>query len=547
MLYTETQPDISPDRNKLSAWRTRANELASAVERHHFIIVAALAILYAIYIWHPAHLILWHDEMFTYYIAKSPNFHKFIEEVRLLDMNPPLDYALTRVSQDLFGDSPFANRVPSILAFFLASIAFMYFLARRTGMLWGALAVLIVWYGPYFRFATQARGYAVLVAFFALTLLCWDSVLRGRHRQLALAGIFIGNTGMMLTHVFGCLSIMPFCVAEIVRWYRTRKTDWALWACLLLPLVWVLSYIPLIQRFEAEAFPAQFQGGIRKTGAFYTKRVIADVCPGVLLALVAALAVSPFFRSRSPQETAEPQRTGFTIAHAALFVGLMLPPILINLALMHTHGAFWDRYCITTAIGIYLAIGLFIGYQVKFSRLAALASIAVLVPFTIADTVVIPWEQERAARAVTSHTPISQLRPDLPFVVASGLTFIALDHHENGDFLKRVYYLTDRPSALHYTHATIFEGMAVENPYFHFRGHIVPYYRFIAQHPHFLVLGTMYYEEDWLLRKLKDDGAELNYMGEYNTPYKDWGMYDVVMPASAVAKAAQIASAQPHS
>jgi hypothetical protein len=124
---------------------------------------------------------------------------------------------------------------------------------------------------------------------------------------------------------------------------------------------------------------------------------------------------------------------------------------------------------------------------------------------------------------------LSQVRPDLPFVDASGLTFLEMDHRADDSFARRIYYLTDQQAAMQYAHATLFEGLSFLKHEFPIRANVVPYEQFIQQHRTFLVYGTVDYPEDWLLRKLMADGATVQYLGKFRDSYKDEDLYQVAL------------------
>lgn len=510
----------------MSSWN-RLETMARKLEVTPWLVVGFLTVFYILAILIPANLILWHDELYTFYIARSGSWHEFIESIRQLDLNPPLIYLLTGLSQRVFGNAPYATRLPEIVAFYLMSMGCLYFVARRSGWLWGAFTVLLIWYGPCLYFATQARPYALLMAFFTLTLLSWDRAVQSNSsRRLALAGVAIGCTGMMMSHVFGIFSIGPFILAEMVRWYRSRHADWALWACVLLPLGLVGTYVPLMNQFDVVAFPTQYQAGPRKVVSYFYKWAYLNICPGLLAALLAALA-----SSRGVKE-AEGGRSAFSSAHIALFVGFLLPPLLINAVLMRTHGAFWDRYCITSGVAIYVALGLFLSYKFGASRFTALTSTVVIGGLLVGSNIIAPYMDQQARKRVVPKINFATFRSDLPFVAASGLTFVEMDHNESEKFKGRLYYLTDRESALKYAHATLFEGLPKVAQHFPIRGHVEPYHQFLREHHRFLVIGNNEYPEDWLMKKLRDDGAELTFLGDFFTPYKDAAVYEVRMPNS---------------
>jgi hypothetical protein len=512
------------------------------------VILVLLGAVYCILVQWWLHVILWYDELHTYYIAQAPTIARMIEEIKQVDLNgrasssrwmfdPPMICGLVRASYAIFGVSTVATRLPSVIAFFLASAAVLVFLSRRVGGLWAAAAVVLFWYSPFFRYATEARPYGILLAFFSLTLLSWDSATETPETRLpspdyrlpspvsfrlwALAGIAAGNIGMMLSNVLAPLSIMPCCVAEFVRSWRQRRIDWAVWAALLLPLASVVLILPLLQHMGTAIYPTIFRASSEKIVKFYSNAIVW-VLPGLLAALVLAFPVAAWRRDASvPWHP-------FRSREAPLFVAALLPPVLVNLAMMRSGGPFWDRYCITTALIIYVVIVLFVAHECRLNRLAGLAALFGLLGFTLFREVKLLELQTQSSHA--HHVTIDQVRPELPFVVNSAVTFLALDHQENAAFLERVYYLVDPQSALRYAHTNLFEGLAGLKQYFPIRAHIESYEDFAAKHSHFLVFGEPEHPEQWLLRKLIAEGAKVDRVGDYVTPYEDSVLYEVTLP-----------------
>ena len=118
---------------------------------------------------------------------------------------------------------------------------------------------------------------------------------------------------------------------------------------------------------------------------------------------------------------------------------------------------------------------------------------------------------------------------DLPFVAASGLAFMELDHNESDQFASRLYYLTDREAAIHYAHASIFEGIPILKRTFPVRANVQAYCDFVIQHRRFLVLGTPQFPEDWLLEKLRDDGGRVELVADGNFGYRDQKLFLVTI------------------
>ena len=497
------------------------------LDRRPTVILLLLAALYGFLVQGPLRNILWYDELHTYYIAQAPSVGGMFEEMRRVDLNPPLIYFLVRASHAVFGVTPVATRLPSVIAFFLGSAAALVFLSRRVGGLWAAAAVVLFWYSPYFRYATEARPYGILLAFFALVLVSWDSATSETRplqtgRGWALAGIAAGNTGMMLSHVLAPLSIMPFCVAELVRSVRRRRIDGAVWAALLLPLGFGVLNLRSLRQVGTTIYPALFRASTAKIGAFYGEAG-ALVLPALIPALALAFLVAAWRRGHSAEWRL------FASWDAPLLAAALLPPVLLNLMMMRGGGPFWDRYCITTALTIYFVIVLFVAHECRLNRLAGLAALLAMLGFSLYREVRV---LDRQAQLVAAQSvAIDRVRPELPFVVSAGTTFLALDHQENAAFLQRVYFLTDEPSALRYAHTNLFEGIAALKQYFPIRAHIESYADFAARHPHFLVFGDPDRSDQWLLRKLAAEGAHVSKIGDFATPYEDSRLNEVTLPA----------------
>jgi hypothetical protein len=117
----------------------------------------------------------------------------------------------------------------------------------------------------------------------------------------------------------------------------------------------------------------------------------------------------------------------------------------------------------------------------------------------------------------------------LPFVDASGVTFLEMDQRSDDSFDHRIYYLTDRQAAMQYAHATLFEGLSALTHEFPIRANVEPFDQFTQQHRTFLVYGSIEHPEEWLLRKLMADGATLQYLGKFPGSYIDEDLYQVTL------------------
>jgi hypothetical protein len=241
---------------------------------------------------------------------------------------------------------------------------------------------------------------------------------------------------------------------------------------------------------------------------------ILYLVPPLLPALVLAFVALPYSKNRGRSIPARWPAAAWAIV-------VLLTPAILNLLLMRTGGAFWDRYCITSAFSFYILVAIALGWSTGFRRSSAIAAALVLA----AVALFLPYEPD-------SQTPlpkaIGSIRQDLPLVAASGLTFLEMDHYQDSGFQSRLYYLVDRSAAIRYAHSTIFENMPLLTHYFPIRAHVSAYNAFVSEHPHFMVLSRANFLETWILQKLCSDGAQIRLISSLPGPGKeDYQLYEV--------------------
>ena len=467
---------------------------------------------------------LWHDELLTFYIATAPNLSRLWQESPL-DLNPPLEYFAVRATTGLFGLSGYAVRLPSILAFLFGSLCLYRFVARKFDRWYGLLAILVFWASPFFYYATEARPYGLLIGLLGLTLLLWRRAAEPNRSSGWAWLLGLSVSAMMLSHLMAPLYVVPFCLAELVCAYRLRKFRFEIWAALLLPCVIPFLYLHLMSRFEAIIFPPGFQASFRKIAESYYGSLKLEALP-LLVALGLALS------SATPRShTDSRERRQLSSSEIALAAGFLAMPAIVNLVLMPTHGAYFDRYAFPVEFGYALVTVFFLASQTNLSRGAPIAASGVLLLFVCAFNLGPGFEESVWARRPSPDATriLDGMRPDLPLVAASGLTFLELDHYGDPPTIARLYYLTDRNLATRYASATIFEGMPEAKEFFPIRAHVARYSEFLRGHSKFLVLGTPDYPEDWLLRALLDSHATVQYLGDFPGPYKDKQFYLVTI------------------
>ena len=475
---------------------------------------------------------LWHDELFTFYISQAPNFSSLLRETRLIDLNPPVSYLLTRASFSLFGVNTLTTRLPEMAGFLLAMLSLFIFVRRRAGTLYGILAATLLFTGVAGELAIEARPYGLLLGFGSLSLLAWQKA--RAHDRFAIPLLLIGGFGMLLSHVF-CLFIWAMlAAAEAVRIFLRRRIEWPLVIAWTLPLVSIAIYLPLLRMHASGIFPAAFLPNAKSIIVYYEDRTEPEIACVLLAALVMLMLVG--------RRAFQGARSWFLSASEMTSTILLIAtPIVLILELRLSHAVFFSRYATAGSIGIAILAAILLARWTGRDTRAAIVCIAIAL--VTGGQLRFSGELPSAVRAVlhqhilTTTEPVvepcetcmrtAQLDPSIPLVDASGLTFLEMDHREDTSTLSRVFYLTDPKASAEFSHANIFEGMELEQSLFPMRANVSTYSDFIQRHPRFFVLGDYHFPEDWLLRKLQADGATLRMLGPTKNSYRDKDLYEV--------------------
>jgi hypothetical protein len=509
------------------------DQASNFLENRVWLVSLLLAALYliALHRWHAKPL--WYDELYTYYIAQAPSLHAMFRWIRQIDLNPPLYYLAVRLTFHILHPGALSVRLPSILAYFVAALSVLWFVRVRLGTLYGFLAAIIVLGSTYGNYAIEARPYAFMLAFTGLCAVSWQRANEetGFRRWLLLFVLTLSGFSLLLSHVLALVGYGVILFAEAVRSVMRRKPDWTMWTALAVPLCSCVLYLPLIRQHSAGIYPPAFQASILAIYNCYSELWLATgPCLAAAIVVVFLTGTQPVTRSRNHSAT------GVTSSELTLALGLLAVPLAIILEFMRSHAQFFSRYGICSLLGIAILVPVFLSSLTSNSPRVALLSclifsFGIIRPESIARNLQQKLAPNKSSGFVSleSRESIKNVDPTLPFVDADGLTFVAMNYYENPAFLSRVYFLIDPAAAYKYSHANGFNGMPNIEGKFPVSGHIESYEDFAKKHQKFLVLGTYDYPDDWLLRKLIADKADVRFLGEFQSDYKDHELYEVTL------------------
>ena len=213
----QSEPDFL--QRVLATASRRITTLADALEKHSAVFLPILLVLYVWILKSSRVKRLWHDELYTFYIAQAPSFAKMMEWTRTIDLNPPLYYIAARLTFHVLHPSAFSVRLPSMVAYFVATLCAYQFVRRRLTPLYGLLAAMVMLASSFNQYSYEARPYAFVLGFLGILALGWQRAIQEDKPRSWMAYVFVllGGFGMLLSHVLASVAYAALLLTEAIR------------------------------------------------------------------------------------------------------------------------------------------------------------------------------------------------------------------------------------------------------------------------------------------------------------------------------------------
>ena len=485
----------------------RSHRVLAAVERKWPFLLVSLSLLFlAFTVLLDAKRPLTNDELFTFYISRQRTLHDVWNALMTgAEQLPIFFFVITRFLSSLFGGGQVALRLPETLGFLVMNVCTFLFVKRRVPASYGLVAFIFPAVTDAYYYACEARPYGLVMGFCGLAMLCWQSASQGRKGPLSLVGMALFLACAVNSHYYAVLLLVPFGVAELVRYFETKRFDWAMYIAIVFALVPLTLSLPAIR--ASSNYSSHFWAKPNWTSliSFYERLLIPAGLTLLLLLLISGLAI--YLRSNHKGEElldAKPSAHEFGLA----FGFILIPTVAILLANFVT-GAFTQRYSIYAVIGVSILLAWILARIGQHARLLGI----VLAGAAVGCWLIVGVRNLQQFRANqvdedVNFAFLSAVPTDLPLVLADPHEFFVQSHvaaqKGRGHFL----YLADVPLALKYT-----ETDTVERGLLALKGYapldVRDYHSFVANHSKFLLYGFPR-SYSWLMQGLVDSGRRVS-------------------------------------
>ncbi|HYZ75289.1 MAG TPA: glycosyltransferase family 39 protein, partial [Chthoniobacterales bacterium] len=357
------------------------------------------------------------DELFTFYISQQRTLHDVWSALLTgAEQLPIFFFMVTRMFTGLFGPSPIGLRLPETLGFLLMNVCTFLFVRRRVPASYSFVAFIFPAVTDAYYFAFEARPYGLVMGFCGLAMLCWQSAAEGRKQPLSLVGTALFLACAVNCHYYAVLLLLPFGMAELVRYFERRKFDWGLYIAIAVSVLPLIFSLPVIR--ASSKYSSHFWAKPSWTSliSFYENLLLPAALALMLIALISGLSM--YWRTDELQKRRwEEQPPAHEFALAIGFV--LLPTVAVCLAKFVT-GAFTSRYAIYTVIGLSILLAWSLAKIGRNTRVLGL----VLAGITVGCWLIVAVRnyQQFVANAVAQDKTfefLSSASTELPVVIAS--------------------------------------------------------------------------------------------------------------------------------
>lgn len=232
------------------------------------------------------------DELFTLYFSRLPDMGQVWQQLATgVEQTPPFFYVVTRASLSIVGDSAFALRLPEVGGVAVAATCVAAAVTRRSNLVYGSLAALVVLGSQATFYAHEARPYGLVLGLVAAGFLFWQLRIDDPGGIVVVGLMTAALTAAVASHYYAVLALLPIAAGEIVRGHTRKQIDVAVAVGLAVALVPLAVAWPLIDaaRRYSDSFWTQvdWAAAVEFTGwLFRTAAVPGDLAPRLEVSLL---------------------------------------------------------------------------------------------------------------------------------------------------------------------------------------------------------------------------------------------------------------------
>jgi hypothetical protein len=363
-------------------------------------------------------------------------------------------------------------------------VCLFFLLYRRTSVLWAFLGMTLPLVSSAFYYATEARGYGLVLGFCTLALLSWQRVTHlSAKRGYWLFTLFVACAMAVSSHYYAVLFVFALGIGELARSIQLRRVDIPIWLCFCggtVPLIAFSRTILSAQTYSTHFWATPIWG------------TLMDFYPGIFgnFANVVILGSIPYLvallRSDLYEENYRSQIGRFSTYEVVAWSSITAIPLFaMVLAKTVTHG-YTERYALSGIIGGVVLLCHFGFALAPRPRSFAMILSSVGLVYFVFHSIWIMRIHGLNVSMLAEQMDMLDSYSSSPLVVSDITVFHQTSFYAPRRVIENAVYVTDAKASVEYiSHDTIDRGLWELRPWFPLN--IVPRKTFVSQHREFLV------------------------------------------------------------
>lgn len=488
-------PLTNPASNERQTILTRIDRLASTIENKAWPLAIFLAAYLPLTALIARHKLIWDDEFFTLYISRASSMGEILKALATgADQHPPLFYFLVHEVMAALGPSHLTFRLHAIFGYGLFCICVFFLLRNRTSTLWAMAGMLLPLVAtPAYYYATEARGYSLVLGFCSLALLSWQraAVLEKRFGWLCV--LFCALAMATASHYYAVLFLIPLCIGELTRTYLLRRIDVTIWISffgIAVPPLLFLSTITHARHYSSHFWAIPYWSKLVEFYPTYLGTSATMFLLGLLVYLIISLRLAP---QSSGVHGGDAVSSPAPIWEIVTWIAIAAIPLFaMVLAKRVTHG-YVERYAIHALIGAVLIIS-YAGFHAAHRSRIIPFLLSVMFLFSIGLRGILAIRRHSIILSVLIGDMVALAPHAAQSIVISDVTvFHQVSFYARRDFQRNFAYLCDPDNSVKYLgHDTVDRGLLDLKPWFPLNA--LETTRYLNEHPRFLVYGSI---DEW--------------------------------------------------
>jgi hypothetical protein len=393
--------------------------------------------------------LFWYDELLTLHVSNLHPFSLLWKALQAgVDGMPPGYYGLVQLARILPGDPHVTLRLPSILGYILSLLGVYWFARKRLPVSAGLTAVFLITLSPFRGYAVEARSYAVLVGFLAISAVLWQRINEKRF-MTPLFALFL--TLAVSSHQLAVVAISSFAIAELVWSLLSRRIRWGVWAACLLATCPFFMSLPSLLHYRA-IFGQHFWARPGLSTAISTYDAYLGVAPkwawspfGVLtLCFVLLVGGSLLQMMRQFREGTREHECG--LPEIVLVSSFLIYPALLVVLTKLLGSGYTQRYGWPAILGLVLG-SVYLVRTIWLKSSSFYLLVALLMAFAVQGgrdfQTLYKEDLTRVDRRWTTLAELSRSETSMPVVIGSPHDYLEAVEYAPPELYDRLVYVVD--------------------------------------------------------------------------------------------------------